>query len=323
MEENLSLVSLESKPLPRVFDLAILWNWAYDREFIMRIHNAVVALGLKPYFVQPFNVDETIRLLKEKQLEFLACFDRASDTDYRFSDIVHILQEQSAFFVNGPEQIKWIDDKILIHMDFIFNKIPVPPTFIYFPTDERRVIQLKIKQLGLPFVVKPAHGVDSGGAGVLLNARSVDDVYQWHSRYKDFIFLLQKQIVPCVMDTRLAWFRVFNVMGKTIPCWWDPCTHIYCPVTEAEIKKFQLQSLAEITKKIGRIFKLGFFSTEIAIEKEKELFVVDYINDQCDMRRKSQFPDGICDEVVDYIAGELAAQVYKKVKHKPAPRQKK
>ena len=296
-----------------IFDLAIAWNWEYDRDFVLQINNVCLKSGLRPYLIHPFNLYETLQLLTEEKIKFRAFFDRASDTDYRFLELVQLSQEKEAFFVNHPERIKWIDDKVLIHMDFTLNNIPVPPTFIYYPTDERRAIMNKIKQIGVPFVVKPAHGVETGGLGVLLNARSVEDVCHWHRRHKDFIFLLQKQIIPCVMDKKLAWFRVFYILGKMPACWWDPLTHIYNVVTEAEVNKFNLNPLYEITEQIAKIYKLGFFSTEIAVEKGKDFTVVDYINDQCDMRKKSRFVDGVCDETVDLIAATLVEKIRRRL----------
>jgi hypothetical protein len=245
----------------------------------------------------------------EEKIKFRSFFDRASDTDYRFLELVRFLQESGVFFINHPDRIKWIDDKVLIHMEFTLNNIPVPPTFIYYPTDEHRVIMNKIKQIGTPFVVKPAHAVETGGLGVLLNAHSIEDICCWHSLHKDFIFLLQKQITPCIMDKRPAWFRVFYILGKIILCWWNPSTHIYDVVTETEVNKFRLNPLYSIARQIVKIYKLGFFSTEIAVGKERNFVVVDYINDQCDTRQKTKFIDGVCDETIDLIVNTLVEKI--------------
>lgn len=312
-EKNPTYSKQEEKSL-KIFDLGIAWNWEYDRDFIFQLNESCLKHSLKPYLIHPFNLYETLQLLTERQIEFRFFFDRASDTDYRFWELVPFLQERESSFVNHPDKIKWIDDKVLIHMDFISNNLPVPPTFIYYPTDDRRLIANKIKQIGSPFVVKPAHGVDSGGKGVLVNARSVEDVCHWHSRYKDFIFLLQKQIIPfCTKDKRMSWFRVFYVFGKIIPCWWDSLTHIYEIVTENEVNKFGLEPLYSLTEKIGKTSNLGFFSTEIALDRDKHFTVIDYINDQCDMRKKSRFSDGVCDEVVNLIVDELIGRIKKKI----------
>jgi glutathione synthase/RimK-type ligase-like ATP-grasp enzyme len=288
-----------------IFDLAIAWNWEYDRYFVSQINDTCLKEGLKPYLIQPFNLNEILQLLTEEKIKFRVFLDRASDTDFRFVELAQLLQEKGASFIDHPEGIKWIDDKILIHMDFTLNNIPVPATFIYYPTDERRMIMNKIKQIGVPFVIKPAHSVETGGLGVLLNAHSVEDVYRWHSLHNNFIFLLQQQIIPCLMDKRPAWFRVFYILGKILPCWWNPSTHIYNVVTQAEVNKFSLKPLYRLTEQIAKIYKLGFFSTEIAVEKGKDFVVVDYINNQCDMRKKSRFFDGVCDETVDLIVDRL------------------
>lgn len=298
----------------RIFDFAVAWNWEYDRDFIYQINDTCLKLGLKPYIVNPFNLSETLQLLKERQIKFLSFFDRASDTDSRFLELTQVLQEHGAFFVNHPDKIKWIDDKALIHMDCVINEIPVPQTFIYYPTDERRMILDKIKHIGAPFVLKPAHGVDSGGMGVLLNVHTVEDVQQWHSKYKNYIFLLQKQIEPCLLDKRVAAFRVFYVFSKIFPCWWDPVTHIYEVVTKEDINKFRLEPLYAITKKIWKIYSLGFFSTEISMGKDSRFVVIDYINDQCDMRRKTKFNDAVCDTVIDAVAREMAEKIKRIVK---------
>jgi hypothetical protein len=107
------------------------------------------------------------------------------------------------------------------------------------------------------------------------------------------------------MKRKPAWFRIFFVLGKIIPCWWDPVKHIYDVVTKEDIVRFRLNPLYELVKQIARIYKLGFFSTEIAIENGRRFVVVDYINDQCDMRKKSRFADGVCDEIVDVIVEEV------------------
>ncbi len=311
--KNEAIPKIEQKT-QKVFDFAIAWNWEYDRDFICQINDTCLKLGLKPYIINPQNLFETLQLLKEGQIKFLTFFDRASDTDSRFLELAQVLQESGAFFVNHPDKIKWIDDKALIHMDCVTNEIPVPQTFIYYPTDERRVIMNKIKHIGSPFVIKPAHSVDSGGMGVLLNAHTVEDAQYWHSRYKNYIFLLQKQIAPCLIDKKVASFRVFYVFGKIFPCWWDPVTHIYEVVTEEEKEKLGLEPLYIITKKIWKIYSLGFFSTEISMEKGRRFVVIDYINDQCDMRRKTKFNDAVCDTVIDAVAFEMAQEIKRVVK---------
>ena len=82
------------------------------------------------------------------------------------------------------------------------------------------------------------------------------------------------------------------------------------PATEKDIKKFRLSPLRDLTNRIADIYGLGLFSTEIAVEKWRRFVVVDYINDQCDMRKKSKFVDAVCDEIVDAVVSELVTRLY-------------
>ena len=47
----------------------------------------------------------------------------------------------------------------------------------------------------------------------------------------------------------------------------------------------------------------------MAIDNTGDFVVVDYINDQCDMRKKSKFADGVCDEIVDLIVNRLVENI--------------
>jgi len=297
----------------KIFDFAIAWDWEYDRDFVFQVHDYCLQRNLKPYLVQPFNLNETLQLISEDKIKFRVFFDRVADTDFRFQELVQLLQNKGTFFINDPDKIKWIDDKVLIHMDLTFHKIPVPPTFIYYPHDGETVLINKIKQIGVPFVVKPAHGVETGGMGVLINGYTVEDIYQWQRQYKDFIFLIQKQIIPFIMNEKPAWFRVFYILEKIIACWWNPSTHVYEAVTKADVETFNLKPLYTLAERIEELYKLGLFSTEIAVDKTGDFVVVDYINDQCDMRKKSKFADGVCDEIVDLIVNRLVEKIQEEV----------
>ena len=61
-----------------------------------------------------------------------------------------------------------------------------------------------------------------------------------------------------------------------------------------------------IIRKIQKITNLDFFSTEIALTKEQKFIVIDYVNDQCDMRFQSKHFDGMPDNVVLQIIEAMA-----------------
>ena len=62
---------------------------------------------------------------------------------------------------------------------------------------------------------------------------------------------------------------------------------------------------------IARISKIDLFSTEIALAPRGKLLVIDHVNDQVDLRKKSSHFDGIPDEVVDRIVINLVNWVEK------------
>jgi hypothetical protein len=116
-------------------------------------------------------------------------------------------------------------------------------------------------------------------------------------------YLIQAHITPQIIEDAPAWFRVFYANGETYPCWWDPETHIYAPLTAEEESQYRLGRLREVTKRIASICKLDWFSTEIALADE--FVVVDYVNDEIDTRVQSQAMDGAPDEVMEGIARQL------------------
>jgi hypothetical protein len=53
------------------------------------------------------------------------------------------------------------------------------------------------------------------------------------------------------------------------------------------LKKYNLHKLISITKKIAAISGLDYFSTEITLAEDNNFYAIDYLNDQCDMRLRS------------------------------------
>ena len=55
---------------------------------------------------------------------------------------------------------------------------------------------------------------------------------------------------------------------------------------------------------------LHLFSTEIALTLEQHFVVVDYVNDQIDLRLQSDAPDGVPDQIVQRICEILAQMIF-------------
>src|SRR4030065_662738 len=79
---------------------------------------------------------------------------------------------------------------------------------------------------------KPAHG--SGGVGVMTHATSWDQVLSARQEHATDKYLLQAHIIPKQLEMRPAWFRVIYCTGQIYPCWWEPQSHVYAPVTLVE-----------------------------------------------------------------------------------------
>lgn len=299
------------EPLCKKFDLAIAWNWEYDKDFINRIEEIAHRNGISSYQIHPDNVREVYHLVKENKLFFRVFLDRASDVDEEFEPIarlslhseLHNDPHQRIALINPHDLMHRAADKATMHLEFLTNDIEVPHTIIMSPFRHEPAPKLTDEQLaviGKPFIIKPAN-TTGGGIGVVLDAQSLNDVLEARKHYEDDKYLLQELIKPVQYGERKAWFRVFYAFGKIIPCWWDDVTYIYEPVTPEDERKYDLYELRTITKKIYRVCRLHFFSTEIATTANHRFVVVDYVNEMCDMRFKSAAPDGVPNESVDKI----------------------
>ena len=148
-----------------------------------------------------------------------------------------------------------------------------------------------------------------GGEGVVLSATSWDQVLAVRQQNPDEKYLLQAHVTPQMLEGRPAWFRVLVCDGALYPCWWNPGTHIYFPVTAEQRFRFGLRALHEIASRIAQICCLHLFSTEIALTESGRFLVVDYVNDPVDLRLQSRASDGVPDIYVESIAARLARLV--------------
>jgi hypothetical protein len=293
------------------FDLAVAWDWEYDRPFISVLERQIQRHGLRFYSISHHNVHETLKQLQKGLLSFTAFLDRASDADENFLPLARHIRKSSIRFLNHPDAVSHAVDKATMHLEFLTKGIAVPYTIIISPYNKKRDIELSLSELahlGRPFIIKPAN-TTGGGTGVILGAETLKDVIESRQHHKNDKYLLQAKITPDRLGSRKAWFRVFQACGTTIPCWWDDETHIYATVSNDEETNFGLGALITITRKISEVCRLEFFSTEIAMTEKKELVVVDYVNDICDMRLQANHFDGVPDGVVEELCASIARHV--------------
>jgi len=295
------------------FTIGLATDSAYDDDFINLIEEIAHGRQLTTYKVQAYNLDETLHRLRKKDLQFLSLYDRASDTSPQFLELYSVLpQDRVKYFVNVDLQ-KRASDKSLMHSKFIAKGINIPKTIIVpelarEPTIELTEADLDI--LGRPFVIKPSVNTGSG-CGVYLNGFSIADVEDKRYEYPDDKYLLQTKIYSGENNDRRFWFRVFYVCGTIIITWWDTHTHRYEIFSQADAEYVDVNHVREIMRKVYDVCGLDFFSTELTVNEENEMYAIDYVNEICDMRLQSIHYDGIPDNVVRKIAREIVKYIDK------------
>ena len=297
----------------RRFDLAIAWNWEFDGDFVAGIEHECASRGVTTYRVDPHNLHETLRELRHGTLAFSALFDRASDSDIRFLDLVALLRPPGIYVINPHEHVVNAVDKATMHLSLITHGIHVPNTVILPPFSGNGHLDLHqsdLDRIGIPFVIKPAN-TTGGGTGVVLGARTLEDVRNARKTHRDDKYLVQETITPKLCDGKRAWFRAYCIFGETVLCWWDDTTHRYEEMTPADEKRHGLGGMRAIIGTIRAASRLDFFSSEIAMTEERKFIVVDYVNEVCDMRLQSKFANGAPDAVVRRIERLIADHVKK------------
>ena len=298
----------------QTYDLAVAWNWEYDREFVACVQDVACRKNTAVLEIRAENVEEIFDMLKRGKIHFRYLLDRASDEDEKFQPLARFVLKQ---FRSGdrtaPRPINPHDlqilaaDKATMHLEFLAHGIEVPYTIIISPYYHKREVELtltELAKLGRPFIIKPAN-TTGGGIGVVIGAETLKEIIDARQSHKNDKYLLQETIKPTEIAGRRAWFRVFYAFDDIITCWWDDITHIYSLLNRDEERKLGLEQLRAITKRIQAVCQLEFFSTELVCTADGRCVAVDYVNEMCDMRLQSQSPDGVPDIVVQQIVSRM------------------
>jgi len=290
--------------------LAIAWNWEYDGDFILGIERECAARRLTTYRIEDHNLGETLRRLRSGDLAFGAFFDRASDADETYLELQPFVDRPGVRAFNPRRLVLHAADKATMHLELITHGVNVPNTIILSPVSEDPDLDIGVpdlERIGVPFVIKPAN-TTGGGTGVIMNATGLGQIAAARRDHPDDKYLVQETISPMVFDGKRAWFRAYFAFGEIILCWWDDHTHQYISVAPEEELRHDLGGLRHVVEIIRRACRLDFFSSEIAVTPERKFIVVDYVNEVCDMRRKSLYENGAPDEVVARISRLLAEE---------------
>jgi hypothetical protein len=289
-------------------DLCLAWNWEYDADFLILLENACRLRGLQLLQATPRNIDKLIEAVTHQYILFHVFWDRASEHDIRFKPLVDWIAGQQITCINAHEKTARACDKAAMHYTLIGAGLHTPYTII-LPSfiDQPELPSVNLQPLGTRFAIKPAHG--GGGEGVVIDATTIDEVLAARQEHPADHYLLQAHIDPIDINSRPAWFRVIYCTGKSYPCWWNPQTHIYTPVTANEEVDLGFSQLNDMVQTIARVSGLEILSTEIALTASGKYVVIDYVNDQIDLRLQSKAPDCVPDFIVQEIAERVAGLV--------------
>ncbi len=302
------------------YDFALAYVWEYDTDFIELVEKKFHNAGLSTFIISEHNIDEVLDKVFQRKLHFKFYLDRAWDVEEKYEKLGKILTRRKCILLNPYKDVLHAIDKASMHLEFITAGLHVPYSIIIPPHCENEDVFISVEdlaKLGRPFIIKPCN-TTGGGVGVVTGAETLREVLNERTTNSEDKYLIQQKIYPKILDGKRAWFRSLWAFGKAIPVWWDDQTHLYEPVKAEEYKKFKLRKLRSITKKIAGISLLDFFSTEIVLTENDNFLVIDYVNDQCDMRIKSKHYDGIPDNIVDEIIKNMLRYVinYKSIQIK-------
>ena len=288
------------------FDLCLAWNWVHDGAFVRILDETCRSRGVSLLQITPDVLPQMIERLGGGDLTFAVLLDRVSEEDPRFVAIAEWARGHEAESVNPYDRARRTWDKVALHRA-IFADINTPYTIIL--PSHRAVPALPPVDLapvgGRGFTIKPATG--GGGAGVVLSADTFEQILEARKQFPDDEYLLQTRVVPAPLGGQAAWFRVIYSSGEVFPCWWATDTHRYRPLTAAEESHFKLAQLGVLAHDVARHCGLQLFSTEIARAVDGGFLVVDCVNDPIDLRLQSQIPEGVPDQIVQFIAENLAS----------------
>ena len=307
----------------KVYDFGLNWSVKTREHFVNALKDTCQKKKLSFLWICDDNVRDLIKKLEsgESKIKFLLDTEATYDKDRDpYARLCYAVKDAGGVIVNDPDRVRVAVDKSVMHYELINAGINTPYSVIVrnWEPNSFRLSDEEKKELGIPFVIKPACGY--ARQGVVEEARgSIREIAQARNFDRGDNFLLQERIKPIELGGRRAWFRVFHVFDKIIPCWWDDRTLWYEHLTEEEFRNYHLSPLVKIMARIADVAPLVWFSTEIAIDKkfgQMRFVAIDYVNDQCDMTAQSQDKSGVPDSIVEFTAKCITEAAYHLVNNK-------
>lgn len=288
-----------------VYDIVLSSPFPNYDFFAHRMRELCGQLNLTFFVADNVWVHEFYRKLNEREISVRVLLDLSNsqtvDND-PYLMLAREVKQQRGYVIDDPEVTCTVAHKALFHQIMLEKGILVPETVI---VSRRELKTFKLtdeikSQVGVPFVVKPAWGDSS--IGVIIDGETIDHILASAEQAPNSdAFLIQRQLKPKRLGYHVGWFRMFHVINEIIPCWWDPLSHEYHLVTPAQSRYYKLYQLARIMKKIARVSRMKFFTSEICLDVDGHFYTVDYVNADPDMNPQSYYTSGVPDEIVRHI----------------------
>ena len=314
----------------KTYDFVISWPDIEKTLFLKWLKEECISRKLVYVQCHDGNISEIIEKIEENKLKINFLLDMNSTLNNPgdlYTRLSYAVKDSGGMVVDDPDYARVATDKSISHYNFINHDIPVPFTIIIrsWQLDRIKVPDEIKKKLGIPFIIKPAQGFS--GKGVIMDANwKFKNITKARNFDRTDNYLLQEKVNPINFDERPAWFRVFYLFGEIIPCWWNPFNSEYTHANKKDAEKFNLSILENITLKIVNATSMEWFTTEIAFYKNDNKInpvVVDYVNDQCHVDTKSEFPHAPPDHIVKHIAFKMVEAAYLIKKNKKNIKEKK
>ena len=293
----------------RLYDVAVAYWCERDDMFVRRLKEYAAQNGVNLFVVEQLWIEEFLRKYSEQKLGIRILLDMASDPAdpaNPYTRLSNLAKERGARVINEPGAATRFSHKGDAHVALRDAGLPVPFGLVVKIEDaDRRVLTAEeLQGLQPPFFIKPCHGY--GGKGVLGDCRDVGDIHRAYALFPDSHFLLQKRVEFGELAGQPAYWRVICILGEIHLCWWHPQTQSYKVVIQWQIEDFSLWPLFDLGQRLAQVTGLEFFSVEAARSPSGEYLLVDYVNEQIDLRPKSFFADGVPDELLRRIARRVA-----------------
>jgi hypothetical protein len=299
-------------PMTR-YNVAINWNSLDDCYFADVIKKLCRQERLSFLWIYDGNAKKVLRGLynHKTRIDILIDTDATyNDPEDIYSRICYAVKDSEGIVINDPDNTQVAVNKAPMYHKLVSLGIPTPYTIIVRKWQPRHILLTQRQRgcLGTPFIIKPAQGY--GQKGIIRRATGTSYCISKARLFDpNDDFLLQKIVNPVFFNGKKCWFRVFRIFDIILPCWWDDRTNRYEHMSEYEFKRYGFDPLFDITVKIARSTGMLWFSTEIAIVKNRkgeiQYMPIDYVNDQCDMTPVSQTPNGVPDHVAHFTARTL------------------